>query len=133
MALLQEESNLQEIARLVGAESLSPEGQLTLFTARSIREDFLHQNAFHEVDTYCSMQKQVRLLGLIMSIHKSLAKAIQAGASPRELFSLPFREAVARARYMPEDRLDEIARVLETADSEIEAVLEEVRRSGEGA
>ena len=63
IALLQEEANLQEIARLVGAESLSPEGQLTLYTARSIREDFLHQNAFHEVDTYCSLEKQKDLLG----------------------------------------------------------------------
>ncbi len=133
IALLQEEANLQEIARLVGAESLSPDDQLILFTARSIREDFLHQNAFHEVDTFCSMRKQVRLLGLIMSIHESLARAIGAGASPRDLFSLPFRESVARARYMAEDRLEEIDRILATAGSEIEGVLEQTRRAGEGA
>ncbi len=133
IALLQEEANLQEIARLVGAESLSSEDQLTLFTARSIREDFLHQNAFHEVDTFCSMRKQVRLLGLIMSIHESLSRAIGAGASPKDLFSLPFRESVARARYIPENRLEEIDRILETAGSEIEGVLEQTARAGEGA
>jgi len=133
MALLQDEANLQEIARLVGAESLSPDDQLTLFTARSIREDFLHQNAFHEVDTYCSMKKQVRLLDLIMRVHESLAGALKAGAAPRDLFSLPFRESVARARYMPEDRLVEIDRILETAEAEVEGLLETARRAGEGA
>ena len=133
MALLQDEANLQEIARLVGAESLSPDDQLTLFTARSIREDFLHQNAFHEVDTYCSMKKQVRLLDLIMRTHESLAGALRAGAAPRDLFSLPFRESVARARYMPEDRLGDIDRILETADAEIQGLLETARRAGEGA
>jgi V/A-type H+-transporting ATPase subunit A len=102
MALLQDEANLMEIARLVGAESLSPEDQLTLYTARSIREDFLHQIAFHDVDTYSSLAKQKAILSLIMATHELMAASIKVGVAPRDLFGLPSRELVARARYAPE-------------------------------
>ncbi len=132
VALLQDEANLLEIARLVGAESLSPEDQLVLFTSRSIREDFLHQNAFHEVDTFCSMKKQVRLMSLIMDIHDSLASALAGGAQPRDLFSLPFREAVARARYLPEDDMGAFDRIFESAGREIAGAVEGARIPGEG-
>lgn len=123
IALLQEEANLQEIARLVGAESLSPEGQLTLYTARSIREDFLHQNAFHEVDTYCSLAKQKDLLGMIMEIHGMMASALEAGVAPRDLFSLRSREDVARARYAPEGDRSYFERTLNSVRSEIDSLI----------
>lgn len=125
MAMLQDEANLSEIARLVGAESLSAQDQLTLFTARSIREDFLHQNAFHDVDTFCSMGKQVRLLNLILAVHDRLSTALDRGAEPRDLFSLPFRERVARARYLPEDRQDEFDSILEAVSGQVAGVLGE--------
>jgi V/A-type H+-transporting ATPase subunit A len=125
MAMLQDEANLSEIARLVGAESLSAQDQLTLYTARSIREDFLHQNAFHDIDTFCSMGKQVRLLNLILAVHDRLSTALDRGAETRDLFSLPFRERVARARYLPEDRQDEIDSILDAVSGQVAGVLGE--------
>lgn len=108
MALLQEESNLQEIARLVGTESLSGEDQLTLFTARSLREDFLHQNAFHAEDSYTSFGKQRAMLKMIMHVHDAMAAALGQGAAPRELFALPIKDKIAAMRYTPEDRLTDM-------------------------
>jgi V/A-type H+-transporting ATPase subunit A len=117
MALLQDEANLMEIARLVGSESLSPEDQLTLYTARSLREDFLHQIAFHEVDTFCSLAKQKSILGLIMATHELMSGSLSSGVPPRDLFGLPSRETIARARYAPEG-----------SDEYFTKALEEVRR-----
>jgi V/A-type H+-transporting ATPase subunit A len=117
MALLQDEANLMEIARLVGSESLSPEDQLTLYTARSLREDFLHQIAFHEVDTFCSLAKQKSILGLIMATHELMSESLSSGVPPRDLFGLPSRETIARARYAPEG-----------SDEYFTKALEEVRR-----
>ena len=114
MALLQEEASLQEIARLVGTESLSGEDQLTLYTARSLREDFLHQNAFHPEDSYASFSKQRAMLKVIMHVHDEMAQALEQGASPRELFALPIKDRVAGMRYTPEDQLQD----LETIEQE---------------
>lgn len=119
MALLQDEANLMEIARLVGAESLSPEDQLILYTARSIREDFLHQIAFHEVDSYCSLDKQKSILGLIMTTHDLMSASLLEGISPRDLFSLPSREMIARARYAPEGSDEYFAKALEEVRRDI--------------
>jgi V/A-type H+-transporting ATPase subunit A len=122
VALLQDEANLLEIARLVGAESLSPEDQLTLYTSRSIREDFLHQIAFHEVDTYCSLRKQQAILGLIMATHGLMASAIRSGVAPRDLFAIPSRERIARARYAPEDSPEYFAQALDAVRSDVAAL-----------
>jgi V/A-type H+-transporting ATPase subunit A len=119
MALLQDEANLMEIARLVGAESLSPEDQLILYTARSIREDFLHQIAFHEVDSYCSLGKQKSILGLIMTTHDLMSASLLEGISPRDLFGLPSRETIARARYAPEGSDEYFAKALEEVRRDI--------------
>jgi V/A-type H+/Na+-transporting ATPase subunit A len=119
MALLQDEANLMEIARLVGAESLSPEDQLILYTARSIREDFLHQIAFHEVDSYCSLGKQKSILGLIMTTHDLMSASLLEGISPRDLFGLPSREMIARARYAPEGSDEYFAKALEEVRRDI--------------
>ena len=120
IALLQEESNLQEIAKLVGAESLSPEDQLVLETSKSLREDFLHQNAFHEVDTYTSMEKQRRMLAVIMRVHEKMSEAIRREVPVKKLFDIPVREEISRMRYTSEDSLDEIDALVEKAGKQIE-------------
>ena len=124
MALLQREANLLEIARLVGAESLSPEDQLILYTARSLREDFLHQNAFHEVDTYTSIIKQKIMMEVIMHTHSEMEKALGTGVSPRELFNLPLKEEINRMRYIHEDNLSDISAINEHVTSQINGLIE---------
>ena len=94
--LLHQESELEEIVRLVGIDALSLEDRLTLETSRSIREDYLHQNAFHEVDTYTSLNKQYKLLRLILEFHKQGQRALEAGAEFSEIVNLPVRERIGR-------------------------------------
>ncbi len=124
MALLQREANLQEIARLVGAESLSPEDQLILYTARSLREDFLHQNAFHDVDTFTSITKQKIMMEVIMHTHSEMEKALNTGVSPRKLFSLPLKEEITRMRYIHEDNISDISAIKEHVTSQINGLIE---------
>ncbi|NLL06661.1 MAG: V-type ATP synthase subunit A [Clostridiaceae bacterium] len=114
MRLLQEESELEEIVRLVGVDALSPSDRLTLEAAKSIREDYLHQNAFHDVDTYTSLNKQYRMLKLIMGFYYKGQKVLEAGASIKELFELPVRERIGRAKYTPEDQVDKVFHEIET-------------------
>jgi V/A-type H+-transporting ATPase subunit A len=102
MSLLEQEAELLEIVRLVGAEALSPQDRLALETSRSIREDFLHQNAFHNVDTFTSMNKQYEMLKTVLHFHKQALTAIEAGVETAEIFKLPVREEIARAKYIPE-------------------------------
>ncbi|MCK5133432.1 MAG: V-type ATP synthase subunit A [Candidatus Sabulitectum sp.] len=108
MALLQDESNLLEIARLVGAESLSPEDQLILFTSRSLREDFLHQNAFHPIDTFASSRKQQLMLNTILHTYDEMTRAIEADVHPRVIFDFPLSEDIAKMRYLPEEEIEQI-------------------------
>ena len=124
ISLLQQEANLLEIARLVGAESLSPEDQLILYTSRSLREDFLHQNAFHEVDTYTSINKQKIMMEVIMHTNAEMKKAIRGGVSPGDLFELTLKEEIARMSYIPEDRLDDIEAIKEHINSQINDLIE---------
>lgn len=124
MALLQDESNLLEIARLVGAESLSPEDQLILYTSRSLREDFLHQNAFHPVDTFASIRKQQLMLSTILHTHDEMAKAVKADIPPRDIFDFPLSEDIAKMRYLPEDEIESINGLQEKIT---EAVAEKIR------
>jgi len=119
MSLLEQEAELLEIVRLVGAEALSPRDRLALETARSIREDFLHQNAFHEVDTYTSMEKQYEMLKTVMHFHKESLVAIEAGVDTAELFKLPVREEIARAKYVPEQQISQIAEIRTTIEKQI--------------
>ncbi|MCR4397655.1 MAG: V-type ATP synthase subunit A [Firmicutes bacterium] len=107
MSILQQEAELLEIVRLVGIDALSPKQRMTLETAKSLREDFLYQSAFHEIDTYCSMKKQYRLLRVILLFHHTADKALEAGAPLDAILELPVRQAIARARFIPEDRLDD--------------------------
>ena len=119
MSLLEQEAELLEIVRLVGAEALSPQDRLALETARSIREDFLHQNAFHEVDTYTSMDKQYEMLKTVLYFHKQALAAIEAGAETAEISKLSVREEIARAKYIPQDDIAKIAKIRETIDEQI--------------
>ncbi|MDD3234201.1 MAG: V-type ATP synthase subunit A [Candidatus Omnitrophota bacterium] len=107
MRILEEESSLQEIARLVGIESLSPEDRLTLETARSIREDFLHQNAFHEVDTYTSLRKQYMMLKIVLLFDRLSRESLKRGGELEKIAALPVREKISRVKYIPEDKLEE--------------------------
>jgi len=103
MQLLEEESELQEIARLVGIESLSAKERLILESARSIREDFLHQNAFHPQDTYTSLRKQYLMLRTILHFHNSGLKALEEEKSLNEILSLSVREKISKMKYLPEE------------------------------
>ncbi len=119
MALLEEEAELLEIVRLVGAEALSPRDRLALETTRSIREDFLHQNAFHEVDTFTSMEKQYEMLKMVLHFHKQATEAIKAEVETAQIFKLAVREEIARAKYIPQDDISKIAGIRETIDEQM--------------
>lgn len=108
MELLQEESALQEIVRLVGKDTLSELDQLKLEAAKSIREDYLQQNAFQEADTYTSLSKQNKMLDLVLKYFYESERAINNGVYLSELVDLPIREEIARMKYLPEDQSDKI-------------------------
>jgi len=108
MTLLEEEDKLNEIVRLVGIDALSKGERMVMETAKSLREDFLHQNAFHEIDTYASMTKQFKMLKTIMRFHELGMDALKREASMNEIFGLPVREKIARMRYLEEKDIDKI-------------------------
>jgi V/A-type H+-transporting ATPase subunit A len=103
LKLLSEEAALEEIVRLVGMDALSPEDRLIMEAARSIREDFLHQLAFHEVDTYTSLKKQNLMMKLVILYYDSALAALEKGADIESLVNLEVREAIGRFKYVPED------------------------------
>ena len=106
MSVLQEEAELNEIVRLVGADALSYKDRLTMETAKSIREDYLHQNAFHEVDTYASLEKQYQMMKLIYDFHRLGNEALARDVEYASLISLPVREKIGRAKYIPEAEIE---------------------------
>jgi len=108
MSILEEEDRLREIVRLVGIDALSNDERMILETAKSIREDFLHQNAFHEIDTYASMDKQTKMLRMIMTFHDLCMDALKRGALLNDILGLQVREKIARMRYVNEDDLGSI-------------------------
>ncbi|NEU04958.1 V-type ATP synthase subunit A [Clostridium senegalense] len=115
MALLQEESSLQEIVRLIGMDALSEKDRLKLEVAKSIREDYLQQNAFHEVDTYASLDKQYKMLKLVLEFGVQADKALEAGVYLDKILKMTVRDKIARSKYIPEeeiDRMDDIAKEL---------------------
>ncbi|MBE5035171.1 V-type ATP synthase subunit A [Gallibacter intestinalis] len=107
MALLQEESELEEIVKMVGMDALSPADRLKMEAARSIREDFLHQNSFHEVDTYTSLKKQHLMMKLVMAFYDFGVKALADGANIEEIISMPVRESIGRFKYVHEDEIEQ--------------------------
>lgn len=108
MTILQDEEKLQEIVRLVGIDALSENDRLKLEVAKSIREDYLQQNAFHEIDTYASLDKQYKMLKLVLSFYEEGKKALQAGVYLNKILSLEIRDRIARSKYIHEDELDKI-------------------------
>ncbi len=127
MKLLQEESNLQEIVRLVGKDTLSPEDQLKLEAAKSIREDFLQQNAFHEQDTFTSLHKQDKMLTMVLSYYNSAVKALSSGVYLGNILELPIRERIARAKYIDEKDVDKIDEIIDLIPKEIEKLVSAVK------
>ena len=122
MTLLQEEAELEEIVKLVGMDALSPSDRLKMEAARSIREDFLHQNSFHEVDTYTSLKKQHMMMVLVNEFFDRATDALKDGASLQKLISMPVREQIGRFKYVTEDKLDEeFKQVDETLSAQIAA------------
>ena len=122
MTLLQEEAELEEIVKMVGMDALSPSDRLKMEAARSIREDFLHQNSFHEVDTYTSLKKQHMMMVLVNEFFDRATDALKEGASLQQLISMPVREQIGRFKYVTEDKLDEeFKQVDETLSAQIAA------------
>ena len=120
--ILQEEASLQEIVRLVGKDSLSEPDQLKLEIAKSIREDFLQQNAFHDVDTFCSLQKQFKMLSIILGFYDKGLKAIEDGVYVNEITSVPSLERLGRMKEIPEDKIAEIDELNKNIYAEIDAL-----------
>ena len=108
MRLLQEEAELQEIVQLVGMDALSAPDRLKLEAARSIREDFLHQNSFHEIDTYTPLEKQYLMMRLVIAYYDQCADALEKGVGIEELVNLKVRESIGRYKYTETDRIREV-------------------------
>lgn len=128
MRILQEEAGLQEIVQLVGVDALSPTDRVTLEAARSIREDYLQQNAFHEIDTYSSLEKQFGMLKIILAFYYKGQEAIKKGVNINDLFSMPVREKIARLKYVPEE---EIKETFEKVEEELSVQIEALINKGE--
>ena len=122
MTVLQEEAALDEIVRLVGMDALSSKDRLTMETAKIIREDYLHQNAFDDVDTYTSMKKQYLMLKLIYEFYSRAKEAVEAFAPLNEILALSCKEKVGRAKYIKEDNLKEFDEILKLTGSEMKSV-----------
>lgn len=125
MALLQEESSLQEIVRLVGRDSLSETDQLKLEAAKSIREDFLQQNAFHEQDTYASLPKQNLMLELVLHFYDEGLRALKNGIYLSDLINLEVRDRIARAKYLEEANIDKMSEIMKEMTQVIDDLIAE--------
>ena len=124
MSLLQDESKLNEIVQMVGMDALSPADRLKMEAAKSIREDFLNQNSFDEVDTYSSLRKQYLMMRLVMSFYEKAKAALEKGANVEDLIAMPSREPIGRFKYTPEDKIeDEFTRINDLLDREVAEAL----------
>jgi V/A-type H+-transporting ATPase subunit A len=130
MKILQEEAELEEIVRLVGIEALSKRERLVLETAKSIREDFLHQNAFDKDDSYTSIEKQYMLLHLVLTFFWEGERAVKAGAEIDDLVYLPVREKVGKAKFIPEAEKDRILALEKEMKDQMSALIEKIKDAG---
>ncbi len=126
MRVLQEESELDEIVRLVGIDALSFKDRLTMETARTIREDYLHQNAFHEVDTYASIAKQYKMLQLIYTFYHDGLEALEKDAELNDIMKIPARDKIGRAKYIEEKDIAKFDEIL----AEISTELKNLQKDG---
>jgi V/A-type H+-transporting ATPase subunit A len=124
MRLLQQESELQEIVQLVGPDALPERERVVLETARLIREDFLQQNAFHDVDTYCDIKKQYRMLKIILKFHKYALDAVNRGVKATKIAEMQILDEIARMKYIP---LEEFGKRAEEIDNKIELAFKEMK------
>lgn len=128
MHILQDEAELQEIVQLVGIDALSSQDRLKLEVARSVREDYLHQNAFHEIDTYASLTKQYIMMKLILEFYDEALNALAAGADIKKLISLKVREDIGRFKYTPED---DVSEEYESLKAKIESEVRDAQKGDE--
>jgi len=126
MSLLQEEASLEEIVRLVGIDALSEKDRLKLEVAKSLREDYLQQNAFHEVDTYASLEKQYKMLKLVLFFYDEAERALNAGVHLKELLDLGARDKIARSKYISEENIKNIDAIF----NELSEVIDELISKG---
>ena len=122
MTVLQEEAALDEIVRLVGMDALSSKDRLTMETAKMIREDYLHQNAFHEVDTYASLKKQFLMLKLIYEFYNRATEAVENYADLSKILSSSCKEKIGRAKYITEENLSEFDEISRSMNAELKAL-----------
>jgi V/A-type H+-transporting ATPase subunit A len=127
MALLQKEAELQEIVQLVGPDALPEKERVVLEGAKVIREDFLQQNAFHEVDTYCSAEKQFTMLKLMLHFYEKALEAVNVGIPAREIAELEVKDDIAKLKYVPEKEIkNAIKEIEEKMEKEISALTAKV-------
>ncbi len=124
MTILQEEAELDEIVRLVGMDALSSKDRLTMETAKIVREDYLHQNAFHEIDTFTSMQKQFLMLKLIYEFNRLAGEAIASYADLDDILACSCKEKIGRAKYIEEENLSDFDGIFKDMEAELKALLE---------
>lgn len=124
MSILQEEATLEEIVRLVGMDALGPKDRLTMETAKAIREDYLHQNAFHETDTFSSLKKQLRMLKLIITQYNLSNEALRQRVDIEDIIDISVKEKIGRAKYIEEKDLDRFDLIEEELKKEIAALWE---------
>ena len=120
MTILQEEANLDEIVRLVGVDALSYEDRLTMETAKSIREDYLQQDAFDDVDTYASLKKQFKMLNIILECYRLSKEALRKGADFDDIIAIEAREAIGRMKYIPEKQISKIDDIQKAMKEQLE-------------
>lgn len=125
MKILQEEANLDEIVRLVGMDALSGSDRLTMETAKSIREDYLHQNAFHETDTYTSMKKQYRMMKLILDYYHLLQDALKKDVDLEDLLQLDIKDKIGRAKYISEKNMKDFDAIEGEMKEQVNALVNE--------
>jgi V/A-type H+-transporting ATPase subunit A len=125
MSLLQEEANLDEIVRLVGIDALSERDRLKLEAAKSIREDYLQQNAFHEVDTYTSLKKQHKMLTLVVSFYREGLRALEKGVYLKKILELQVRDRIARSKYIAETDLAAMDKIQTELTDAVDKLIEE--------
>ncbi len=124
MNILQDESELNEIVQMVGMDALSAGDRLKMEAARSIREDYLHQNSFDEVDTYTSLEKQKYMMELVIAYYEKTTEALSQGAGLNDLISLPVREKIGRYKYTREEKIkEEYDAIIDALDKEIKEAL----------
>ncbi|HEG43870.1 MAG TPA: V-type ATP synthase subunit A, partial [Phycisphaerales bacterium] len=119
MNLLEQEAELIEIVRLVGAESISAKDRMALETAKSIREDYLHQNAFHKIDTFTSIDKQFEILKAILHFQEQGLAAVESGVDTKDIFALAVREEITRSSYVEEADIAKIVAIRDTIDEQM--------------